>query len=409
MIYGLLGKSLGHSWSPQIHSLLGNPSYILFEQEEEELEALFARKDIGGLNITIPYKKTVLPYLTAITPIAEKIGCVNTVVFHKDGRRIGDNTDYYGVQALLDALDLDLTAKSVLILGTGATSETVETVCRDRKAKKIRKLGRKDLPADEDAKNYDVLINCTPVGMYPKTGESLVQLTEFPHLDAVIDVIYNPHRTDLLLQARERGIPHIDGLPMLVRQAVAASEQFLQNQVPKETEEEILRNIRRQTDNIILIGMPGSGKSTAGRALAEKTHKAFVDIDDRITEKIQMEISEFFARKGEEAFRLLEKDSTAEAGKQANQVIATGGGVIKDPDNYRPLAQNGRIYYIQRPLEELATKGRPLSRGGRDTLHRLFEERDPLYRQFSDAVVPMGTIEEIVQWIREDFDAHCNH
>lgn len=407
MIYGLLGRRLGHSHSPAIHRMLGNPSYELFEREEDELAALFAREDIGGLNITIPYKKTVLPFLTEMTDKARRIGCVNTVVFHADGSRTGDNTDYDGFAGTLDGLDYPVDGKRALLLGTGATSQTVRTVLVDRGAKEVRRLGREELPPDADARHFDLLINCTPVGMYPNNGESLVDLSGFTRLSAVIDLIYNPHRSHLLLQAKKRGIPYADGLPMLVRQAMAASEQFIGKSCAKE--EDILRRLRRQTDSIVLIGMPGCGKTTVGKTLAESLPKTFVDIDEEIEKTAGKTIPQIFQEEGEAGFRGREKTAIQAAGKEPNRILATGGGAVKDPANYDALAQNGRIYYLQRELEALPVQGRPLSAGGLATLQTLFQERDPLYRAFADKCIPPGTIEEQAAWIKEDFYANCHY
>lgn len=409
MRYGLLGRSLNHSWSAEIHGMLGNPSYEFFEREPDELEELFSRTDVGGLNVTIPYKTAVLPYLTEVTERAKRIGCVNTVLFRTDGTRIGDNTDYDGFAEILEHKRIDVENRRVLILGTGATSRTVEAVCRDRGASGVRKLSRQDLPPDADALRSDVVINCTPVGMHPNQGESLIHAADFQGLEAVIDVIYNPHRTELLLEARELGLVHADGLPMLVRQAVAASELFLDTVYDAAVQQKVLRTIRLKTENIVLIGMPGCGKSTIGNKLAEAMNKRFTDIDRAIEAKIGMPIADYFEKEGETAFRKLEKKFIQDAGKEGNQVIATGGGAVKDRDNYAPLAQNGCIFYLQRDINRLATRGRPLSAGGRDTLNRLFRERDPLYRAFADIAVPEGGISETVERIQEDFDAYCSH
>lgn len=408
MKYGLLGKTLGHSWSQKIHAMLGNPSYELFERNEDELAALFSREDIGGLNVTIPYKKTVLPYLSSISPAAEKIGCVNTVVFGTDGSRVGHNTDYDGLTGTVDRMKIDLSGKRVLILGTGATSQTAYTVCADRGAD-VRKLGRAELPPKGSDLEAAVLINCTPVGMYPNNGETLADPAAFHKLEAVIDLVYNPHRTRLLLKAAECGIPHADGLYMLVRQAAAASEYFLRSTTDTETEERILRTIRLETDNVVLIGMPGSGKSTVGALLAKRLHKKFVDLDERIEAAVGMPVPDYITAFGEEAFREAEVKVTQKAGKEHGQVIATGGGVVTRKENYASLAQNGRIYCLQRDPEALATGGRPLSAGGAAALRALYEQRAPMYRAFADLMVEQGTVAETVTRIEEDFHAHCHH
>lgn len=404
--FGLLGRTLGHSFSPQIHALLGDYTYELFAREETEIPELLSRADLGGLNVTIPYKKTVLPFCRSISDNARRIGCVNTILFIEGGLH-GDNTDYDGFAALLDSLAVDLMEKEVVILGNGATAQTVETVCLDRGAKVILKIGRDDLPLSKaTGLDSQVLINCTPVGMYPHNGESLVSLHEFKHLEAVIDVIYNPHRTALLLEARALGIPYADGLPMLVGQAVRAAELFTgKTRLSKETTR-ILQTIRRETENIVLIGMPGSGKSTVGQELARKLNRTLVDTDAEVEKEIGMTIPDFFKTAGEPAFRKVEKEIVEKYGKETGLVIATGGGVIKDPENYAPLAQNGRIYFLERRLEDLETQGRPLSAGGKN-LAGLLTEREPLYRKFADVRLKNEVLARTVEMILEDFNENC--
>ncbi len=341
--YGLLGRTLQHSFSPKLHSLLGDYPYELFEREEAEIPELLAREDLGGLNVTIPYKETVLPFLDEISDNARRIGCVNTILF-RDGRRLGHNTDYDGFALTLDVLKKDLQGAAVVILGRGATSLTVATVCRDRGARSVTRLGRDDHPIrDPEIVAADVLINCTPVGMYPHNGSCLVALRDFTGLSAVIDVVYNPHRTKLLLEARALGIPHLDGLTMLAGQAMAASELFTGTKLPEGTLEGVLKNIRRGTENLVLIGMPGSGKTTLGSYLSRLTGRPLVDSDEAIEKEIGMSIPEFFEREGEAAFRRVEKEVIRRLGKETGRIIATGGGVVKDPDNYWALKQDGRI------------------------------------------------------------------
>lgn len=404
--FGLLGRTLGHSFSPQIHALLGDYPYELFPLEEAEIPGLLARTDLGGINVTIPYKKIVLPFCQTISDNARRIGCVNTILF-QPGRRHGENTDYEGFATTLDSLALDLTDKQVIILGKGATAQTVETVCRDRGAKAILKVGRSDLPlAGASGPDSQVLINCTPVGMYPSNGASLVSLAEFADLAAVIDVVYNPHRTALLLEARALGIPYADGLPMLVGQAIRAAELFTGKTQLPEMNSRILQTIRRETENVVLIGMPGSGKSSVGRELATVMGRTLVDTDAEVVKQIGMPIADFFKTVGEAAFRAIEKQIIEKYGKESGLVIATGGGVIKDPENYAPLAQNGRIYYLERELEDLETQGRPLSAGGKN-LSTLLAEREPLYRKFADVCLKNEDIQKTVALILEDFNENC--
>lgn len=407
--YGLLGRSLGHSFSPLIHGLLGDYSYELFPREEREIAALLAREDLGGLNVTIPYKETVLPYLSQVSEQARRIGCVNTILFREDGLH-GHNTDYDGFALTLDSLKQDWTGATALILGQGATARTVAAVLQDKGVASIRRLGRGDYPLKEEAAfQADLLVNCTPVGMYPNNGESLVDLSQFHHLQAVLDVIYNPHRSKLLLDAKALGIPHRDGLLMLVGQAMAAAELFSGKSIPREKAGEILWTIRRDTDNIILIGMPGCGKTTVGKGLSQLLSKRFVDSDEVIAAQVGMTIPEYFQSQGEAAFRKVEKSVLAALGKEHGQIIATGGGAVKDPENYPALAQNGRLYFLERSLAELDVTGRPLSRGGRETLKTLYEERESLYRAFADQTVQNLSIAETAARIAEDFNEHCHH
>lgn len=406
--YGLLGRTLKHSFSPMLHGLLGNYPYELFEREEEEIPDFLKRVDLGGLNVTIPYKETVMPYLDEIADNAVRIGCVNTILF-KEGQLLGYNTDYDGFAGTLDVLKLDLQGAKVVILGLGATSLTVETVCRDRGAREVKKLGRRDLPLESQGISADVLINCTPVGMYPNNGVSPVELGDFSGLSAVIDVVYNPHRTKLLLDARERGIETMDGLTMLAGQAMAAAELFTGTRLPQGTLERVLSSIRKESENIILIGMPGSGKTTLGWALSQVTGKPFRDTDEEIVEEIGMSIPQYFESRGEAAFRRMEKKIIQRLGKETGQIIATGGGIVKDRDNYNPLKQNGRIYFLERELEGLETKDRPLSRGGLETLKKLYEEREPLYFSFADARVNDAEVPASVAWLLEEFNEHCHN
>lgn len=404
--FGLLGRTLGHSYSPKIHNLLGDYPYELFAIEPAEIPELLARPDLGGINVTIPYKQTVMAYCSSISDQARRIGCVNTITF-KDGQLHGENTDYDGFAATVNSLNLDLTGKQVVILGRGATAQTVQTVCQDQGAAMIRQVGRGDLPLDHTTGlGAHLLVNCTPVGMYPHTGETLVELRDFLHLEAVIDVIYNPHRTALLLEARELGIPYADGLPMLVGQAIRAAELFTGSNIGPELSTRILQTIRRETENIVLIGMPGSGKSTIGQELALAMGRAVVDTDAEIRKEIGMTIPEFFKTAGEPAFRAIETQIVQKFGQENGLVLATGGGVIKDPKNYAPLAQNGRIYYLDRTLEDLATADRPLSAGG-SNLDQLFAEREPLYRKFADVILKNERVSETVATILEDFNENC--
>lgn len=410
MKYGLLGRKLSHSLSPQIHRMLGDYRYELLEREPDQIGTLFTMPGLSGFNVTIPYKKDVMPFCDQLTDAAVRIGCVNTVVKGDDGTFTGDNTDYDGFRMTVESLVKDLSGKRVVIVGKGATSQTVETVCTDLGAASVRKLGREDMEApDQEARRAEVLINCTPVGMYPNTGEAPVRLADFPELGAVIDVVYNPHRTALLLDAKARGIPYTDGLTMLVGQAFRAAELFTGTALPLVKLDEIRTQIRKDTENLVLIGMPGSGKSTLGDALADRLQKRFIDLDVAIEEEIGMPIPDYFARFGEDAFRDVEAEQAKRYGKESGLVIATGGGIIKREENYNALAQNGTICYLQRELEHLPTKGRPLSAGGLETLKRLYAEREPLYRKFCDYSVENRDFNTTIEKIMEGFYEHCRH
>ena len=385
---GLLGEHLGHSFSPQIHRELANYSYELFEMPVEDVPTFLRSDRFDAINVTIPYKKTVMPYLAEITDEARRIGSVNTITRLPDGGLKGDNTDYFGFSYMLDKSGIKIDGKKVLILGSGGASETARTVCADRGASDVVIISRSgennysNLSKHRDAK---VIVNTTPVGMYPKNGEAAVELSEFPALDGVLDMIYNPARTKLLLDAKRLGIPHINGLCMLVAQAKRACEIFLETTVPDSEIDRITSTIEAETGNLILIGMPGCGKTTLGELLSQKLGREVIDTDALITEKAGMTIPEIFAKFGEKYFRELEHDCVCEAGKQSGKIIATGGGVVTVKENYEPLHQNGKIFFIHRKIEVLPKDGRPISQSS--DLGELYKQRLPLYRAFCDKEV----------------------
>lgn len=405
MICGLLGRKLGHSYSPQIHAELGSYAYQLFEKEPEDLEGFLKSGQFNGLNVTVPYKKAVIPYLDELSPRAQALGAVNTIV-RRDGKLIGHNTDYFGFEQMLLQSGLNVNGKKVLVLGSGGASNTVVAVLQEQNAQVvvISRNGEnsyQNLDLHADAR---VIVNTTPVGMYPDTDRSPIDLDVFPHLEGVLDVIYNPARTALLLQAEKRGLVTANGLFMLVAQAAEASQWFTGNPVPPKKVEEIYKKLRQQMENILLIGMPGSGKSSVGRYLAERTGKIFVDADEKIVELAGKSIPEIFSQDGEQVFRDWESKALAELGKQSGLVIATGGGCVTRTDNYHLLHQNGVIFCLDRNIDQLPVDGRPLSQRGK--LEEMYALRKPLYDHFADYHIDCnGTIqsaaEEILK-IREE-------
>ena len=384
---GLLGRKLGHSYSPQIHAMLGDYSYELFEREPEELENFLKNGDFHGINVTYPYKKAVIPYLDELTPIAQKLGAVNTIV-RRDGKLIGHNTDYFGFQRLLDSLHNRMDGSKVLVLGSGGASNTAVAVLKDRGCPVviISRSGENNYDNLHLHKDALFIVNTTPVGMYPNTGISPLDLSQFPQILGVVDVIYNPARTKLLLDAeKEDGVETANGLLMLVAQAKEAAEWFTGTTIPDSVIEPILDQLEAQMQNFVLIGMPGCGKSTVGKLLAEKTGRKFADSDEMIVKLAGKSIPEIFAQDGEAVFRDWETRALAELGKQSGLVIATGGGCVTKARNYDLLHQNGEIFWIQRALTNLETDGRPLSQQG--NLAEMFRIRHPLYLKFSDCSI----------------------
>lgn len=403
-LYGLIGAKLGHSYSKIIHEQLAGYQYELISlPTEAEARAFMERRAFTAINVTIPYKQLVIPYCDEIDPKAKAIGAVNTIV-NRGGKLYGYNTDYAGFAYLARAHNIDFAGKTVLILGTGGTHSTVEAVCRDSGAGTILSASRTGkfgaLTYNEAMRRRDVqiIVNTTPCGMYPNAGQCLLAPTAFPALEAVLDVIYNPFRTELLLQAEEHGVTAADGFEMLVAQAVYAAQHFTgrfyatDSVIPAAS-----RRLRRQLANVSLIGMPGCGKSTIGAALAKRLGKTFVDLDEEIERRTGNNIPDIFAREGEEAFRRYEADTLADIATRTGQIIACGGGVIKNPANVRAMRQNGSVLWVQRPLGKLATGGRPLSQGGA-ALKQLQAERTPLYQAAADAVLDNSTtLAEAVQ------------
>lgn len=384
---GLLGERLGHSYSPQIHAALADYSYTLFEIAPNELDAFLRSDRFDALNVTIPYKRAVLPYCAELSETAKKLGNVNTLVRRRDGTLFGDNTDFDGFSWLLQRNGGIQAGEKALVLGTGGASQTVQCVLREQGATVVALSRSGENTYDTLTNHADavLVVNATPVGMYPNNGERLIDLDKLPNCRCVLDLIYNPARTRLLLDAEERGIRCEGGLPMLVAQAKCASERFTGKSIPDSRCEEILCQLNREMQNIILIGMPGCGKTTVGKLLAERLRRPFFDADEEIVTRLGCNIPTFFAQEGEAAFRELESRVLAELGKRSGCVIATGGGCVTREENYAHLHQNGVIFWRKRDLASLPTDGRPVSQA--TALTDLYEARRPLYERFADHIL----------------------
>ena len=391
--YGCIGKKLTHSFSKEIHAKLADYNYELIELTEEEIAPFFAKRGFAAINVTIPYKQTVIPYLDSISPIAQRIGAVNTIV-NKDGKLYGYNTDYYGMKALVERVGIDLKGRKVLILGTGGTSKTAQVLAADLGAAEVLTVSRKKTEeyityeeAIRDHCDAQVIINTTPSGMYPTCEDKPIDIGYFPRLEGLIDAVYNPLRTNLVLDAQERGIKAEGGLYMLVMQAVVAVEHFLDTAIPKETADRVFASIYASKENIVLTGMPGSGKSTVGMLL-ELEGFSFVDTDAEIERKCGCSIRNLIEEKGEPYFRDLETEVIREVSSNSCRIISTGGGAILREENVRCLKRNGRLYFLNAELSRLqATDNRPLS-DTEDKLKRLYAERMPIYQKTADVVVP---------------------
>ena len=415
MEYGLIGAKLGHSYSKIIHEMLCGYKYDLCPlPTEEEARAFLTKRQFRAINVTIPYKKLVMEYCSYIDPRAKAIGAVNTVV-NKNGLLYGYNTDYLGFAHLCDAHGVDFAGKTVLILGTGGTHNTASAVARDKGAARVLTVSRtpdaaKGQLSYEEAvfSGAHIVINTTPAGMYPNVGVCSLDVAKMPGLEAVLDVVYNPDKTELILRAEEAGVPvAVGGLEMLVAQAVYAAEYFLDRKFEDAPAEirRITAALRRDTLNIALIGMPSSGKTTLGKLLAKQLGRTFVDLDDAIVKADGRSIPDIFAAEGEDGFRAKETEQTARFGKENRQLLSCGGGVVKRPENLRALHQNGVVLFIDRPVEALAVGGsRPLS-SSMEALRTLEARRRPLYRAAADAVVPnTGTLEDALRAAMEALD-----
>ena len=410
MKYGLIGEKLGHSFSKAVHGLLADYEYELKGIPRGEFCEFMTKRDFLAINVTIPYKEAVIPYLHFIDENARDIGAVNTIV-NKAGLLYGYNTDFYGMQSLLNHAKIDLKGKKVAILGTGGTSKTANAVSKSLFAREIITVSRNRRPGVIDYEELyekhtdtEVIINTTPLGMYPDIYSKAVELKYFPNLCGVIDAVYNPLRTPLIMEGRKRGISAEGGLYMLVAQAVRASEIFTDISYEKTKLEWVYQKIKTEKENIVLIGMPASGKSTVGRLVAEKSGRKFIDTDDLIVDREGISIPEIFESMGEDKFREIETEIVREVSKDTGVVIATGGGVPLKSQNIDALLENGRIYFIDRPLDKLLpTDDRPLA-STKDAIIKRYNERYEIYKASSDVQIDAGfDAETVTNMILEDF------
>jgi shikimate dehydrogenase len=409
MKYGLIGEHLGHSFSKAIHEKIADYVYEIKEIEPDKVEEFMRARDFYGINVTIPYKEKVIPMLDYVDSSAKKIGAVNTVV-NRNGKLYGYNTDYSGMRALVLRVGAAIEGKKVLIIGTGGTSKTARAVVSDLGAKEIIFVSNTDvegaLTYDDVYKNHtdiDVIFNTSPVGMYPRNNSCPIDLDKFTGLTALIDVVYNPIKTKLVREAQKRGIKAEGGLYMLGAQAVYAYEHFSDNKATKELCDSVYNDVIKEKSNIVLIGMPASGKSTVGKRLAELTGKQFIDTDNEIVKEEGAEISDIFATKGESYFRDLEAKIVEEVSKLNGYVIATGGGAILREENRDNLKQNGKVYFLDRDLELLVpTATRPLS-SDRASIEKRYNERYEIYCQACDVRVDgNGTVDEVSMMIYKE-------
>lgn len=404
MVYGLLGRTLRHSYSPQIHALLGDYEYRLFEVEPQDLEAFLKKREFGGINVTIPYKKDVLPYLSGISDNAKRIGAVNTIIVKEDGGLYGDNTDYDGFLCLVQKSGFQVKGKKALVLGTGGASLPISAVLSDLGAREVVFISRsgennyQNLSRHADA---DLIVNTTPVGMYPNNLKAPLSLSEFPNLSGVLDIVYNPQKTKLILDAERLGIPAYSGLLMLVAQAKRAAELFLGHDIPDSETDRIFKKLSTEMQNIVLVGMPGCGKTTVGKALAEQLDRPFFDADEEILKRTGKSAEAWIEACGEAVFRQKETEVLESLCKQSGTVIATGGGAVTVPENADILRQNSIVFFINRDVSALPVEGRPLSKA--TALSEMYEVRLPLYRGVCDYEIAADDgVDAVVRRILEE-------
>ena len=408
--FGLLGEHLTHSFSPLIHKMLADYEYKIYDIEPQNLESFAKSGNLDGFNVTIPYKKAIMPFIDEISPEAKAIGAINVVV-RKNGKLYGYNTDYFGFAYMLDSAKISVSGKKALLFGNGGAAATIKAVLADRNIGELVTIDKDDNTPENLALHADakIIVNATPIGMYPNNGKSVVNLELFPNCEAVLDIVYNPARTELILQAEARKIVSVGGLSMLVAQAARGFELFTDEKYENGIIEKIIDIICRDTQNIILIGMPSCGKSSIGSLLSQKLNRAFVDADVEFEKTYGISPKDTINTLGEEKFRAMESAVLAELGKKSNTVIATGGGAVTREENYPSLHQNGVIVYIKRTLDALSTEGRPLSQNG--ALASLFEKRKALYERFSDITVENnGTLEDTLSSIEialSDYTYSC--
>ena len=410
MKYGLIGEHLKHSFSKEIHERIADYEYEICEIEPSRLANFLDNPEFEGINVTIPYKQQAIPHLHWISENARKIGAVNTVK-NENGKLYGYNTDYMGMKALILRNNMSLEGKKALLLGGGGTSKTATAVLKDLGVRELIRVGLEHENPDvlygdvvEKHSDAEFIINTTPVGMYPKNEGRIIDVSKFPRLEGLIDVVYNPLRTNIVLDAKERGIKAEGGLYMLVSQAIYASEIFTGNKISEDVCEKTFKHIFKQKENIVLIGMPSSGKSTVGMYLSVNTGRELVDTDEEIVKKIGMEISEYFKLYGEEKFRDVESEVIKEVSSKNGLIIATGGGAILRRENVRYLKQNGRLYFLNRSLEMLTpTSDRPTA-SDYEALRKRYNERYDKYKSSADVTVPAnGTVPQVAEIIKGEF------